>query len=140
MSSCLDFKKCLKIAKKTNITELLSNFAFYPPPEKNYNIVYSKINRKKGSCYEKIEFTNKYIDKQLFPWLEVQCFSILKSSNKKRIIVLRIINKKNTDKDKNTIIFSHGNASDLGLQYPFLIDLSTQMKVNLFNTVLKKLR
>jgi len=129
MSSCINCKQCLSFAKKTNITELISNFAFLPPMEKNYNVIYSKVNRKKGSCYEKIEFKHKYFNNELYPWIELQCFSVLKSTSKKRIIVLRIINKINTGKDKNTIIFSHGNASDLGIQFPFLIDLSTHLKV-----------
>jgi hypothetical protein len=129
MSSCFTCKKCLSFAKKTNITELISNFAFLPPVDKNYNVVYSKCNRKKGSCIEKIEFKHKYFDSVIYPWIEIQCFSVLKPSNKKRIIVLRIINKRNTGDDKNTIIFSHGNAQDLGLLFPFLIDLSTQLKV-----------
>jgi hypothetical protein len=30
----------------------------------------------------------------------------------------------------NNIIFSHGNSSNLATIYPFLIDLSTQFKVN----------
>jgi hypothetical protein len=132
MSSCFDCRKCLTFAKKTNITKLISNFAFLPPVDQNYSVVYSKVNRKKGSIIEKIEFKHKFYESILYPWIEIQCFSVLKPSNKKRIIVLRIINKRNTENDKNTIIFSHGNASDLGQTYPFLIDLSTQLKVNKF--------
>ena len=110
----------------------MTNFVFSPPIETNYKIVYSKVNRTKGSCYEKVKFKNKYYDNnELYPWIEIQCFSILKPISKKKIIVLRIINKRNIGDEKNTIIYSHENSTDLGLQFPFLIDLSTQLKVKL---------
>lgn len=133
MSSCFTCKKCLSFAKKTNITGLISNFAaFLPPMDPNYSIIYSKVNRKKGSCYEKVEFKHKLFDNNIYPWIEIQCYSILKSDSKKRIICLRILNRKMKEEKNNTIIFSHGNSTDLGLMFPFLVDLSTQLKVIFF--------
>ena len=51
-----------------------------------------------------------------------------KMHNQKKIILLHIKNTFNTDEKKITIVHSHGNSCDLGVTFPFLIDLSTQLK------------
>lgn len=132
MSSCLNCKNFFSISKKLHLTKFVANrIAFAPPREKTYELIYSNQNDspKVGSCYRPVTFKHYIFPNDIFPWIEIECFSILKSNKRNRIIVLKIINK-NVDKmDKNTIIFSHGNSSDLGTQFPFLVDLATQMRV-----------
>ncbi len=133
MSSCINCKKIFSLAKRTNLTKLIANqYAFVPPKEVNYEIVFSNEieEQKVGPCYRKVNFKHKLYDNIMFPWIDIECYSILKSNKKNRIIVLRIINKFVEKTNKNTIIFSHGNSCDLGTQYSFLIDLSTQLRVN----------
>lgn len=52
------------------------------------------------------------------------CQNLLDKTGKK-IVVLIVKNKF----AKNTIILSHGNSSTIGTIYPFIIDMSTQLKV-----------
>lgn len=102
-----------------------------------------------GQCfdikYEKMDFVHEYSSEVSFPWIEQQGYFIHREKRKsanskqngknrkksedliynKKIAVLVIKNKF----AKNNIILSHGNSSSLGTIYPFLIDMSTQLKV-----------
>jgi hypothetical protein len=136
MSSCLNCENFFSISKKLNITKFVANrIAFSPPKEKTYELIYINQHeaQKVGSCYRPVIFKHYMYSNDIFPWIEIECFSILKSNKRNRIIVLKVIYKNVNTKNKNTIIFSHGNSSDLGTQFPFLVDLATQMKVNLLN-------
>ena len=53
----------------------------------------------------------------------------LTNKSGKKIVVLMIKNKI----AKNTIIFSHGNSSTIGTMYPYLVDMSTQLKVIIYS-------
>lgn len=87
-----------------------------------------------------------------YHWIEHQCYTIQRVSKVKDKNILAKQNEKNAnfylsqnlvDKTgkkiivliiknkfaKNTIILSHGNSSTIGTIYPFIIDMSSQLKV-----------
>jgi hypothetical protein len=135
MSSCYSFTNISCFSNKSNLLKKVSNkYDFIPLKDKSYDLIYEKSNenQKIGPCYKQVKFNHLLYENNTYPWIEIECFSILKSNKKNRIIVLRIKNKNIIDEYKNTIIFSHEDNSDLGTKYPFLVDLATQMKVILF--------
>ena len=124
--SCKNFSQNKKI-KKINTQKILLN----PPTKVDYEIIFNNEGEicKVGPCYKKIIFKHLIYENILYPWIETDCYSVMKSVKKTKIILLRIINNKIPIINKNTIIFSHGKSSDLGIEFPFLIDISTQLKV-----------
>lgn len=101
------------------------------PKETSYEISVESISDKNkiGSTIKKIQFFHKDFPIQIYPWIKKDCFSILKSDSKTRLVVLRVVNSFNNNEDKQTILYSHENSSDLGDVYGFMVDLATQMKV-----------
>ena len=69
--------------------------------------------------YQKI-LSNQY------HWIDETCF-VWEKTKEKSIIILYLKNKASSI-NKFTILFSHNVCSDLGKIYPFLYDLSTQLK------------
>jgi hypothetical protein len=84
---------------------------------------------EKGTCYKIVNFVHNDYKNIKYPWIDIEAYKIEKCSNKKKIILLHLKNMTNRNTNKVTLIFSHGNTSDLGVIYSFLIDLCTQMKV-----------
>jgi hypothetical protein len=135
MASCFGCVKMFSIAKEMSMTNILVNLmAFSPPVKPEYDISYEDKcnNEERGGCYKEVKFVPHDYHEVVFPWIETECYHLKKCSNKKKIVLLYIKNKsmlKNNNKSKVTLLFSHGNAVDLGGIYPFLVDLSTQLKV-----------
>ena len=117
--------------KENNQTKLLSGYlAFSPPSKPLYEIIDTKNKEEKGNCYKIVDFIHKDFKNIKYPWIDMEAYRIEKCLNKKKIILLHIKNKVENP-NKVTLIFSHGNTSDLGVIYPFLLDLCTQLKVSL---------
>ena len=134
MSSCSACKNLFSIAKDMKVSSLIANMmAFSPPTRINYDVedIFSSQSSQRGACYQQIKFIHKDFSQIQYPWIEVECYRLQKCSSKKRIVLLRVKNiHANRDKKLLTILFSHGNACDLSSIYPFLIDLSTQLKAD----------
>jgi len=133
--SCINCIRPYSFSDSFNLSNKRSSkFSFTKPKESTYIIITNEDEtRKVGSCYRLVTFKHLLYDNNIFPWIDVECYSILKPNTKNRLILLRVINKKVDFEDKKTIVFSHGYSSDLGTQYAFLIDMATQTKVNLNN-------
>jgi hypothetical protein len=133
MASCINCTKLFTIAKGMNMTNFIANtLAFSPPKLVNYSIedIDHIKSLDRGSCYKKVKFIHKEFALLPYSWIDVEAYQLKKCSNKKRIILLRIINKNIPQNKKSTIVFSHGNSSDLSTIYSFLIDLATVLKVD----------
>jgi hypothetical protein len=122
--------KMYSFAKEMKVHKLINFSTFSPPTKVNYTITGDDLNDDFGSCYKKVNFTHQEYSEVNFPFIDIECYILKKCTDKKKLVLLDI---KNSSKKQNklTIIFSHGGSSDLGLCYPFLIDLSTQLKVKL---------
>jgi len=66
-----------------------------------------------------------------YNWINVEAFYV-KKSNKKNLAVISIKNINKNKENSFSILFSHGNSSDLGTMYPFLVDMATQLKVDIY--------
>jgi hypothetical protein len=119
--------KMFSFAKEMHVYKLI-NFSIFTPPRPTYNIIDSNFNNDYGQCYKKVKFIHQDSSDIHYHYLDIECHLLRKVVDKKKIVLLYI---KNQSKKQNnlTIIFSHSGSSDLGLIYPFLIDLSTQLKV-----------
>lgn len=109
-----------------------NNGLLNPSKEISYDISREAENEKNkiGSTIKKIQFFHKDFPNEIFPWIKKECFSILKSDTKTKLVVLRIINSFCISESKQTVLYSHENSSDLGSVYAFMVDLATQMKVS----------
>lgn len=138
MASCFlcNQKFCFLEKEIENSKTALNISNEYPLASQKVGYEISKevdINKNKiGSTIKKIQFFHNEYQTDYFPWIKKECFSILKNETKHKLIVLRIINSYNNNEDKPTILYSHENLVDLGSIYSFMIDLSTQFKVNIF--------
>jgi hypothetical protein len=136
MASCIGCKNLFSIAKEMNVANLIANMmAFSPPGRVNYEIEEKNGNccDSRGSCYKMIKFIHKDYSGIKYPWIEVESYLLQKTSTKKRIVMLRVINKNFTDEKKLTFIFSHGNSCDLSTIYPLLMDLCTALKADVIS-------
>jgi len=67
-----------------------------------------------------------------YNWLNVEAFYVKKSSNKNNLAVISIKNIIKNKENSFSILFSHGNRSDIGTMYPILVDMATQLKVDIY--------
>jgi pimeloyl-ACP methyl ester carboxylesterase len=138
MTTCFGCKNLFSMAKEMKVANFIANMiAFSPPGKVNYQI--EEINHTtgnttcRGACYKQVKFIHNEYSSISYPWIDIECYQIQKTSNKKRIVLLRVINN-NIQKDKKfTFIFSHGNSCDLSTIYPLLIDLSTALKADVIS-------
>ena len=133
MASCLNCKKLFTLAREINATNFIANsLVFSPPRPVNYTIEETDQIKSldRGSCYKKVKFTHNEFPLINYPWIEVEAYQLKKFSNKKRIALLRIQNKFISNENKFTIIFSHGNCSDISTIFSFLVDMATILKVD----------
>ena len=134
MSSCFGCSKLFSLAKDIKVTDAIASLiAFSPPSKINYTIENKGDINKRGKCYREVKFIHDDYNEINYPWIEITCHRIKKCSNNKHIIALHIKNNNMSKEKKLTIIFSHGNSCDLGKIYPFLIDLSTQLKADVIS-------
>jgi pimeloyl-ACP methyl ester carboxylesterase len=138
MASCWGCKKMFTIAKEMKVANFIANMmAFNPPTKVNYDLEEDNFSNNnsnsRGACYKPIKFIHKEYSNVYYPWINVDCYQLQKCSSKKRIVLLHIENTFVPKEKKLTLIFSHGNACDLSVVYPFLIDLSTQLKADVIS-------
>jgi hypothetical protein len=117
--------KMFSFAKEMNVYKLIN--ATFAPPKANYSII--DCEKIGGLCYKKMKFVHTDYGNIKYPYLEVESYMLRRYIANNKIVLLHIKNISN--KQPVTIIFSHGGSSDLGTIYPFLIDLSTQLKVSI---------
>lgn len=130
MEFCCNCSNFLTFAKSFNVTKLLTNLvAFMPPSKVKYQIREDLNPRNKEDYYNKVKFIHEDFCNISFPWIKAESYLLRKGKNNRRIVLLHIINT-SIKGIKPTYIFSHGNACDLGEISPFLVDLSTQLKVS----------
>lgn len=133
MASCWSCHHLFSLTKESKVADMIANIiAFSPPSNRNYRIIEDGKTKERGSCYTRVNFIHSDYDDVKFPFIERECFLLQKCTNKKKIVLLHIINT-SIERDKPTIIFSHGNSCDLGVIYPFLIDLSLQLKADVIS-------
>lgn len=113
-----------------------NNFTFQPPSPSGYSI----SEKKENSDIVNFDINGKPLEKILmyYPSVDYFTYSVPKVSKRKNqypIILLELINKKTFKLDNSnykTIVFSHGNATDLGKFLPTLIDICIQYQCRLF--------
>lgn len=134
--------------------ELSKMITFSPPSPPKYTIIPCERNSIRGNQYIKCNFIPKIFEEveddlnltdsstpkgqeergytfNPFPWISVECFQIRKTDSKVKIVTLYIQNISVSREHKNTIIYSHGNSSDLGSLYSSYIDLASQLKCDI---------
>jgi hypothetical protein len=133
MALCFTCPSLFSLTKEIKVTNFFANIiAFSPPTQLNYRIVDDKEKQnERGGCYKKVNFQHIDWDNVVHPWIEKDCYLLQKCSNKKKIVLIHI--KNTSQENKLTIIFSHGNSCDIGVIYPFLVDLSTQLKADVIS-------
>ncbi len=116
---------------KSKSSHEANNETLIPSKDISYDISREADNDKNkiGSTIKKTQFIHRDFPNEIFPWIKKECFTVLKSDSKSKLVVLRIINSFYNSENKQTILYSHENASDLGSEYAFMVDLATQMKV-----------
>ncbi len=118
---------CNNILKSFN-SFLANSFSFQAPNPSTYKILIEENNTVNFLLNE------KPIDKILsnYPWIKVNCYNVIKK-NSNSIVLLELINKKTEKSDLNkSILFSHGNAIDLGKCLPLLIDFCQMYQCNIY--------
>ena len=97
-------------------------------PKPSYTINEAEMRTLMPQCHS-VPFLHDQYQKLLsnqYHWIEETCY-LWEKSAEKSIIILYLKNKASSI-NKFTILFSHDVCSDLGKIYPFLYDLSTQLK------------
>ena len=97
-------------------------------PSPSYTINESGIKNLIPQCHS-VSFLHDQYQKLLsnqYHWIEETCY-VWDKTTEKSIIILYLKNKAPSI-NKFTILFSHNVCSDLGNNYAFLYDLSTQLK------------
>ena len=97
-------------------------------PKPSYTINEAEMRTLMPQCHS-VPFLHDQYQKLLsnqYHWIEETCY-LWEKSSEKSIIILYLKNKASSI-NKFTILFSHDVCSDLGKIYPFLYDLSTQLK------------
>ena len=133
--------------------ELTKMITFSPPSPPRYTIIPSDRCSMRGNQYTHCEFIptlsedkdkEKDIDLDTdsstpksdtppqcfnpYPWINIECYQLRKTDSKNKIICLIIHNTSVPKDKKNTIIYSHGNSSDLGSLYSSLIDIASILR------------
>lgn len=121
---------------------VVNSFVFNPPKKYFYTLddIYSleSIYKNKAKEYEKVNFHHdnySFIDK-CYTWITESAYIIYNNKEKEKvpsksgsIVLLYLSNTSNMhNKNKYTLLYSHGNSASLGSIYSFLYDLSTQLK------------
>ena len=106
-----------------------NHIAICPPSKPTYTIEERRDSEYYGTCYKQIKFTHKDYNEINYPWIKVEAYKAKKYTNKNKLIILYFKTANIIQPNRTTIIFSHGNTTDLGVIYPFLMDLVSQLKV-----------
>jgi abhydrolase domain-containing protein 17 len=104
---------------KDTITNLV---AFFPPNPPGYQL----LNTGKTLRLILFDEEGRIIEPLNIPWIEISIITLTTSLNSK----IPVIFYKNIHSEC-TIIFSHGNSTDIGLMYNYILDLAIQLKTNI---------
>ena len=96
---------------------LLRKFAFRPPKPAHYHVVDGALSLMTSKGPVPI-FS--------FPWLELRLV-FLETNLKSKIPAIHLIH----EEADFTIIYSHGNSSDIGNLYNYVLDMATHLKVSI---------
>ncbi len=142
INCCSNIKWC---SNKTNFREMLGDLNGMKPPVKSIiknlfllgSYIIQSIEAKQDMAntssvlspifFEKVEFKHKSYTSDLYHWINYDAYKVEKNKNSS-VIILHIKNKQNSS-NNNVILYSHSNYDDLGTLFPFLIDLSSHLKV-----------
>lgn len=101
---------------------MAAKFAFFPPDPPTYGVeAISEAAEDVAGSSGRVMLTGVPIVRE-----EVEARRVL--TRKGNEIVLMYIRN---EKAKVTVLYSHGNAADLGLMYALFVELSNQLGVNL---------
>lgn len=133
MASCFSCQKLISLSTENKVASMIAKFiAFVPPTNKSYKITEDGKSNERGNCYLKVNFQHLEYEEVNYPFIERDCYLLQKCTTRKKIVLIHIINT-SINKNKPTIIFSHGNSCDIGVIYPFLIDMSIQLKTDVIS-------
>jgi len=100
---------------------LTRSVAFYPPKSPTYSVHYTE---ETPSFYLVTKGKEDHLPPEL-PWLQIS-FLFLTTSQRNRIPVLHVQHTSSNF----TVIFSHGNSTDLGGIYNYILDFATFLGVS----------
>ena len=127
---------------------IINKIAFNFPSSDTYSIkisneLYShntKINKplftQFGICKKEVELISQKFPffPSLYPFLTIKSYLLYKPQTQSHICVINIKNKASLSNPKrHTIIYSHGNSSDLEDNLPFLTSLSNVLKCDVIS-------
>ena len=127
--NCLSSKTSNKIPK--NFPPGLDYKKLFPDYkiEKIPNSIKKKLKGKDITFKQKKLINANYSYSKFYPWIII-CSYKLKSENEKKILFIKIKNKNCKDR-KEVIIFSNGENSNICGMIPFLVDLSSYLRINI---------
>ena len=125
MFSCTNRNMCLLQERQKQ------EIVFKPPKNPTYSIIDSNSKSSFGNCFKKLDFKIENIDinTNIPKWLDVSFYNITKE---KRTIILIYI-KNTSQKNSNTLLYSHSHSTDIGSIIPILIDFSIQFKSDIIS-------
>ena len=97
--------------------------------EKYPNSIKKKVKGKNIILSQKKLINENYSYSKIYPWIKIVSFK-LTTDNDKKFFCVKIKNKNSKDKNK-VIIFSNGESSNVCGMIPFLIDLSSYLRINI---------
>ena len=97
--------------------------------EKYPNSIKKKVKGKNIILSQKKLINENYSYSKIYPWIKIVSFK-LTTDNDKKFFCIKIKNKNSKDKNK-VIIFSNGESSNVCGMIPFLIDLSSYLRINI---------
>ena len=127
--NCLSSKTSNKIPK--NFPPGLDYKKLFPDYkiEKIPNSIKKKLKGKDITFKQKKLINANYSYSKFYPWIII-CSYKLKSENEKKTFFIKIKNKNCKDKNE-VIIFSNGENSNICGMIPFLVDLSSYLRINI---------
>ena len=127
--NCLNIKTSKKIPK--NFPPGLDYKKLFPDYkiEKIPNSIKKKLKGKDITFKQKKLINANYSYSKFYPWIII-CSYKLKSENEKKTFFIKIKNKNCKDR-KEVIIFSNGENSNICGMIPFLVDLSSYLRINI---------
>jgi len=87
-------------------------------------------SRFNAILYQNCLLKHSIFPTDLYPWIKIKTYKIEKP-NGKSIVILHIINKSKSANDDMTLFYSQGNESDLGTMLSTLVDMSSNLKIDI---------
>ncbi len=117
---------CSNILKQIN-SFVADSVTFQAPSPSTYSI---NIDENHNVIfYQKSKTLNQIL--KVYPWVKGKCYNIKNKKNK--IVLIELLLLKNESMlNKKRIIFSHGNACDLGMTLPLMIDFCQMYECDVY--------